>query len=182
MRLGYAVVLLVEALPYRPEGRGFDSRGGLWIFHGPNPSGRTVELGSTQPLTDVSTRNIYWWGMGEQHWRQVHRTDNLTTLRCRLSTNTVSLCFLESYGPLQAVNGIALLIPICVVLFFFFFLFSHTHSRACVHTLSLVVHIISPVVHIWIDTDYPFCGYRISINSYILFKLFFLGGGGWRLA
>jgi hypothetical protein len=28
------------------------------IFHLPNPSGRTTALGSTQPLTEMTTRNI----------------------------------------------------------------------------------------------------------------------------
>jgi len=28
------------------------------IFHSHNPSGRTMALGSTQPLTEMSTRNI----------------------------------------------------------------------------------------------------------------------------
>ena len=32
----------------------------IWIFHWHNPSGRTVALGSTQPLTEMSTGNIYW--------------------------------------------------------------------------------------------------------------------------
>ena len=30
------------------------------IFHGHNPSGRTIAQGSTQPLTEMSTRNISW--------------------------------------------------------------------------------------------------------------------------
>jgi len=30
------------------------------IFHGRNPSGRTMALGLTQPLTEMSTRNISW--------------------------------------------------------------------------------------------------------------------------
>ena len=45
---GYTVVQLVEALPYKQEGRGFD------------PSGCTLGLGSTQPLTEMSTWDIYW--------------------------------------------------------------------------------------------------------------------------
>jgi hypothetical protein len=45
---GYAVVQLVEALRYKSEGRWFDSRG------------RTMALGSIQPLTEMSTRNISW--------------------------------------------------------------------------------------------------------------------------
>ena len=30
------------------------------MFHWHNPSGRTMALGSTQPLTEMSTRNISW--------------------------------------------------------------------------------------------------------------------------
>jgi hypothetical protein len=51
---GHAVAQLVEALRYKPEGRGFESR---WCH---NPSGRTVALGLTQPLTEMSTRYISW--------------------------------------------------------------------------------------------------------------------------
>jgi hypothetical protein len=32
----------------------------IGIFHWHNPSGRTVALGSTQPATEMSTRNISW--------------------------------------------------------------------------------------------------------------------------
>ena len=48
----YAMAQLVEALHYKPEGRGLD--GVLKIFHGHNPSDRTMALGSTQPLTKMS--------------------------------------------------------------------------------------------------------------------------------
>jgi len=48
---------LVEALRYTPEGPGFDSDGVIGIFHF---SGRTMVLGLTQPLTEMSTRNISW--------------------------------------------------------------------------------------------------------------------------
>ena len=34
--------------------------GVIGIFHGHNPSDRTMVLGSTQPLTEMSTRNIFW--------------------------------------------------------------------------------------------------------------------------
>ena len=46
--------VVVKALRYKPAGRGFDSR---WRH---NPSGNTVALGSTQPLTEMSTRCISW--------------------------------------------------------------------------------------------------------------------------
>jgi hypothetical protein len=48
--LGYAVAQLAEALSYKPERGGFNSR---W-----RPSSRNMKLGSTQPLTDMNNRNI----------------------------------------------------------------------------------------------------------------------------
>jgi hypothetical protein len=33
---------------------------GVRIFHWHNPSGRTMALGSTQPLTEMSARNVSW--------------------------------------------------------------------------------------------------------------------------
>ena len=51
-QMGSAVAQLVEALRYKPEGRGFDSQLCLWN------SGPTMALGSTQPLTEMSTGNI----------------------------------------------------------------------------------------------------------------------------
>ena len=50
---------LVEALRYKPEGRWFDPDGDTGIFHRHNPSGPTMTLGSTQLLTEMSTRNIF---------------------------------------------------------------------------------------------------------------------------
>jgi hypothetical protein len=32
----------------------------IGIIHSHNPSGHTIALGSTQPLTEVSNRNISW--------------------------------------------------------------------------------------------------------------------------
>jgi len=55
------VAQLVEALRYRPEGRGFRFRRG-------HPSDRTMPLGSTQtlPLTEMNARGIspFWGGGG----------------------------------------------------------------------------------------------------------------------
>jgi hypothetical protein len=44
-------IVLVKTLCYKPESRGFDSRLG-------NPSSRTMVLGFTQPLIEMSTRNL----------------------------------------------------------------------------------------------------------------------------
>ena len=43
-------MLLVEALCYKLEGHGFDSLWCHWNLH--SPSGCTMALGSTQPLTE----------------------------------------------------------------------------------------------------------------------------------
>jgi len=57
---GHMVAQLVETLRYKPEGCGFDSRWCHWNFDWHNPSGCTMALGLTQPLTEMSTRNISW--------------------------------------------------------------------------------------------------------------------------
>jgi len=46
---------LVEALRYKPEGRKSH-----WNYSLTYPSDRAVALGSTQPVTEMSTRNISW--------------------------------------------------------------------------------------------------------------------------
>jgi len=58
--MGYVVALLVEAMHYKPQGRGFepDCVTGISPLH--NPSDRTMALGSTQPLKEMSTIDI--WG------------------------------------------------------------------------------------------------------------------------
>ena len=58
-----------------------------------NPSGRIMSLGSTQPLTEMSTKNISWRG-GQR--RPVRRTVNLATFMYGLSRKYVSFSVLES--------------------------------------------------------------------------------------
>jgi hypothetical protein len=50
------VAQLVEALCYKPEGRGFDPNGVTGIFHCHNPYGRTMALGLTQHLTEMKVK------------------------------------------------------------------------------------------------------------------------------
>jgi hypothetical protein len=68
---------VVKVLRYKSEGRWFDPK---WcqFFIDVNPSDGTTALGSTQPLTEMSTRRISWGLM-----RPVHMADKLTTVLCR---------------------------------------------------------------------------------------------------
>ena len=51
---------LVEALRYKPEAAGSIPDRVIGIFNLLNPSDRTLALGLTQSLTEMSTRNISW--------------------------------------------------------------------------------------------------------------------------
>jgi hypothetical protein len=75
------------------------------IFHLHNPSCRPIAVGSTQPLTEMSTRSIVWRREGK-----VGRCLGLTTLppSCADGLKSGSLNLLEPSGPVQACNGIAL--------------------------------------------------------------------------
>jgi len=57
--------------------------GVIGIFHWHNSSGRTMALGLTQTLTEMSTRNISWGCKGGR----CGGLDNLTTFICRLCWN-----------------------------------------------------------------------------------------------
>jgi len=71
----------------------------IGIFHWHNPSGRIMALGSTQPLTKMSTRNISC-GVKAGGWQPYH-LHVLTVSKSR------SLNLLEPSGPVQACNEIA---------------------------------------------------------------------------
>jgi hypothetical protein len=62
-----------------------------------------MALGSTQPPTKISTRNI---SLGYR--RPVHRADNLATFIVLIVLKSGSLNFLEPSGPVTACNGITL--------------------------------------------------------------------------
>jgi hypothetical protein len=66
----------IKALSYKPEGHRFKSQWSHWIFQLLIPSSRTMVTGSTQPLTEMSTRNL----SGSKESRPAHKFDNLTAI------------------------------------------------------------------------------------------------------
>jgi hypothetical protein len=79
----------------------------IGIFHWHNTSGRTMALELTQPLTEMSTRNISWGikAAGAYGWQPYH-------LHVPIIFKYGSLNLLEPYGPVQDCNGIALPLPL----------------------------------------------------------------------
>ena len=65
-----------------------------------------MALGSTQPLTETSTRNISWGvkAAGAYGWQSYH-------IHVPIVLKFASLNFLEPLGPVQDCNGIALPLP-----------------------------------------------------------------------
>jgi len=56
---GHTVAQLVKSLCYKPKGRGSISDEGIGIFPW-HPSGRTVALGLTKTLIEMSTKYVSW--------------------------------------------------------------------------------------------------------------------------
>jgi hypothetical protein len=92
---GHVVAQLVDATNQKVAGLTHDRV--IGIFHLHNPSGSNMALWSTQPLIEMSTRNIYW-GEGGQCVR-------LTTLppSCADVWKSGSHNLLEMQRPVRAV-------------------------------------------------------------------------------
>ena len=103
---GYRGSTVVKVLCYKLEGRWFDPSWCHWnVSLTQNPSDRSTALGSTQPLTEMSTRSI---SCGKGGW-----CIRLTTLppSCAIVMKSGNLNVLEPSGPLQACNGTDLSLP-----------------------------------------------------------------------
>jgi len=101
--------------------------GVIGFFYWHNPSERTMALGSTQPLKEMSTRNVSWG------WRRpVRRADNLTTFMCRLSWNL---------GASTSWNPQALSRPVMGLLYLYLYLICVFNLAA--HLLGFSVYTIS---------------------------------------
>jgi hypothetical protein len=87
---------LVEAVCCKTD---WIAEGVVGMFHGHNPSDRTVALGSAQPLTEMSTRNIPWSKGG--------RSVRLTTLPPSCA-DSPEIWKPQPNGTLKACNEMAL--------------------------------------------------------------------------
>jgi hypothetical protein len=92
---------VAKVLRYKSEGRWFDSRWCHRIFHRHNLFGRTMALGSTQPLSEMTTGRLPG-GKGSRCVRLTTLPPSTVVIKCG------NLNFLETSGPLQACNGTAL--------------------------------------------------------------------------
>ena len=106
--LVHVVAQLVQALRYKPGGRGFDYLCYLWNFSLKNILNCAKVLRSTQPLSEMSTRNISWEvkAAGTQGG-QPYNFHNLKSGR---------LNFLEPSGPVQAGTGTTSHLPFTVTI------------------------------------------------------------------
>jgi len=93
--------------PYCVEIAGSIPDGAIGIFHWNNPSVRTMALGLTQPLTEMSTKKISW-GYKDGLWLGL--TTSHLHMPIILKSGTFNL--LEPSRSVQVCNGISVPLPL----------------------------------------------------------------------
>ena len=92
---------------------------------------RTTALGLTQPLTEMSTRNISWGG-----GLKAAGADNLITFSCRLSLNQVASTSWNPQGQSRPVMGLLYLYT------YIFYIHTHTHTHTYIY-IYIYIYIYS---------------------------------------
>ena len=130
----HAVVPLVEALRYRPEGRRFIPDNVIRIFHWHKPSGHIIAMGSTPVPTEMSTRNISWGVNVASAWGwQPYNLHVPTVLK------SGSLNLLELPGPVQALQR----------LIYHYILHTHTHSNTTILHSHILCFLQFNALFVW---------------------------------
>jgi hypothetical protein len=98
--INYCHLQLIEALRYKPQGSGFDSRWCYWNFWFTNPFVLTMAPGSTQPRREMSNRIISCEVMTAvaSGWHPYH-------LHVPIVLKSWSVALLGTSGPAQACKG-----------------------------------------------------------------------------
>jgi hypothetical protein len=105
----------------------------IGIFHWRNPSGRPIFQGYTQPLTEMSTRNISW-----RVNVALRRAENITTFTCRLPWSLWALNFWNPQGLYRALQE---LLYLCCFTYLFSVTCRNIPYVRCVSVVSFCVKV-----------------------------------------